>query len=299
MFSRFFANLVTKTRAPLFDTPANWGLAYEDVEFKTADGVTLRGWLVNPGQDKVIIQSHFGLFSSRAGYTNEGKPIGMRAWPTDIPFLKHIQKFAEEGYTTLAYDLRNCGDSDKDSLGFSSDGQAEYQDVLAAVSFITSHPDYKDAPIGMLNICMGSSSMTLAHGVEGGLEQVDNIKAHVVVQPLNSGMWLEQMRVPGFMIRGAVKYNMRRGGVDFTKKPIVKAHLINKPTIVIQNKNDPFADMDYVQSYYNTLKVEKEMVWTDKGKTRIDGYADLTERPEKVIEWFGKYVHADQPATPA
>lgn len=83
------------------------------------------------------------------------------------------------------------------------------------MDFITSHPDYKDAPIGMLNICMGSSSMTLAHGIEGGLENVDNIKAHVVVQPLNSGMWLEQMKVPGFMIRSAVRYNMKRGGVAY------------------------------------------------------------------------------------
>lgn len=290
MFSRMIANLATQTRAPLFDSPSNWDLAYEDVEFITADGITLRGWLINPGQDKVIIQSHFGLFSSRAGYTNDGKPIGMRAWPTDIPFLKHIQKFAHEGYTILAYDLRNCGESDKDSCGYSGDGQTEYQDVLAAVNYMTTHPDYKDAPIGMLNICMGSSAMTLAHGVPGGLETIDNIKAHVVIQPLNSGMWLESMRVPGFMIRGAVRYSERRGGVDFTKKPGVKAHLINKPTMVIQNKNDPVANMDYVKGYYDDLQVEKEMVWTDKGKTRIDGYADLTERPEKVIEWFGKYV---------
>lgn len=291
MFNRMLANLATKTRAPLFDSPSNWGLAYEDVEFVTQDGLTMRGWLINPGCDKVVIQSHFGLFSSRAGYTNDGKPIGMRAWPQDIPFLKHIKKFAEEGYTTLAYDLRNCGESDKTSDGLSCDGQAEWQDVMAAVNFITSHPDYEDAPIGMLDICMGSSSMTLAHGVPGGLEHVDQVKAHVIIQPLNSGLWFEQMRVPQFMIRGAVNYNMRRGGVDFTKKPIEKAHLINKPCMVIQNKNDPYADMDYVRAYFDTLNVEKVMVWTDKEKSRIAGYADLTERPEKVIDWFSKHVH--------
>ncbi|MEC7291187.1 MAG: alpha/beta hydrolase [Pseudomonadota bacterium] len=297
MFSGMLANLATRTRAPLFDNPANWDLEYEDVEFETKDGLTIRGWLINPGQDKVIIQSHFGLFSCRAGYTNEGKPIGMKAWPTDIPFLKHIKRFAEEGYTTLAYDLRNCGTSDKNEIGYSADGQEEYMDVLAAVKFITSHPDYSEAPIGMLNICMGSSSMTLAHGIEDGLEGVDNIKAHVVVQPLNSGMWLEQMRIPGFMIRGAVNYSLKRGGVDFRIKSGERAHLINKPTMVIQNKNDPIADMDYVQYYFDELTVEKEMVWTEKEKSRIAGYADLTERPEKVIEWFGKYVH--EPASTA
>jgi len=294
MLYGMLANLATKTRAPLFDNPANWGLEYEDVEFKTADGITLRGWLINPGQDKVIIQGHFGLFSCRSGYTNDGKPIGMRAWPTDIPFLKHIKVFAEHGYTTLAYDLRNHGDSDRGTSQWSCDGQAEFQDVLAAVRFVTSHPDYKDAPIGMLDICMGSSAMALAHGVPDGLEYVDNIKAHVVIQPLYSGMWLRQMRIPEFMIRGAVKHSVKRGGVNFDIAPIDRVKLINKPTMLIQNKNDPIANMDYIRKYFDELQVEKEMVWTDVGKGRINGYADLTERPEKVIEWFGKFVQADQ-----
>lgn len=294
MINRMLADLATKTRAPLFDNPANWGLAYEDVEFKTSDGVTIRGWLVNPGQDKVVIQSHFGLFCCRSGYTNDEKPRMMRAWPTDIPFLKHIKAFAEQGYTTLAYDLRNHGESDAGPSQWSCDGQAEYQDVQAAVKFITSHPDYKNAPIGMLDICMGSSAMALAHGVPDGLEHVDNIKAHVVIQPLYSGMWLRRMRIPEFMIRGAVRHSVKRGGVNFDIAPIDRVKLINKPTMLIQNKNDPIADMDYIRKYYDELQVEKEMVWTEVGKTRIAGYADLTERPEKVIEWFEQYVGQDQ-----
>ncbi|MDJ0748218.1 MAG: hypothetical protein QNJ11_01980 [Woeseiaceae bacterium] len=294
MIYKMLADLATKTRAPLFDNPSNWGLAYDDVEFKASDGVTLRGWLVNPGQKKVIIQSHFGLFSSRAGYTNEEKPRLMRAWPTDIPFLKHIKAFAEQGYTTLAYDLRNHGESEEGPSEYSCDGQAEYQDVQAAVRFVTSHPDYVDALIGMLDICMGSSAMALAHGVPDGLEHVDNIKAHAVIQPLYSGMWLRQMRIPEFMIRGAVKHSVKRGGVNFDIAPIDRVKLINKPTMLIQNKNDPIADMDYIRKYYDELQVEKEMVWTDVGKSRIDGYADLTEHPEKVIEWFGRYVHHDE-----
>ncbi len=294
MIYRMLADLATKTRAPLFDNPANWGLAYEDVEFKTADDVTLRGWLVNPGQDKVVIQTHFGLFCCRAGYTNDEKPRLMRAWPTDIPFLKHIKAFAEQGYTTLAYDMRNHGESDRGRSQYACDGQAEYHDVLAAVRFVTSHPDYRDAPIGMLDICMGSTSMTLAHGLPDGLEHVDNIKAHVVIQPLYSGAWFRQMGLPAFMIRGAVNHSVKRGGANFDKSPIDRVKLINKPTMVIQNKNDPVADMDYVKSYYEALQVEKEMVWTDVGKSRIAGYADLTEHPDKVIEWFGRHVHPDE-----
>ena len=40
------------------------------------------------------------------------------------------------------------------------------------------------------------------------------------------------------------------------------------------------------------------MVWTDVGKSRIDGYADLTERLEKVIEWLGRHINPDEEAEP-
>ena len=42
------------------------------------------------------------------------------------------------------------------------------------------------------------------------------------------------------------------------------------------------------------LTVKKERAWTEKGKSRIAGYADPTEHPAKVIEWFEKCVHSDR-----
>ena len=60
---------------------------------------------------------------------------------------------------------------------------------------------------------------------------------------------------------------------------------------IIQNENDPLADMDYVKGCYDNLKVEKEFVWIHSEKrSRIAGYADFVKHPEKMIEWFGKYI---------
>ena len=151
MISRALANLATKPgNAPLFDSPKNYNLEYEDVTFIAKDGVKLSGWLINPGKKRVIIQTHFGLFSCRAGFTLEGKPFYLRPWPRDIHFLKHIKALAEKGYTVLAYDLRNHGDSERGTNPWVCDGQEEYKDVLAVVKFISGHSDYKDASIGLL-----------------------------------------------------------------------------------------------------------------------------------------------------
>ena len=62
--------MIKPGKAPVFETPDKYGLEYEDVSFKTKDGVTLSGWIVKGNTDKVVtiivvIQSHFGVQCSR------------------------------------------------------------------------------------------------------------------------------------------------------------------------------------------------------------------------------------------
>ena len=74
MFGNMISNMMVKPfQSPLFDSPANHGLDYENVEFKARDGVTLRGWLLKGSMNRVIIQSHFGVQCSRCGWTPKGK----------------------------------------------------------------------------------------------------------------------------------------------------------------------------------------------------------------------------------
>ncbi len=291
MISKFLADMATKSgNAPLFDNPKNYDLEYEDVHFTTEDGVGLSGWLINPGEDKVIIQNHFGIYCSRAGYTVEGKAFYMKAWPEDINFLKHIKVMADVGYTVLAYDLRNHGESGNGVKPRVCDGQEEYKDVMAAVKFISNHDDYKNAPIGLLSLCMGSSATVLNYGIEDGLENHPNIKAMVIIQPLYTGAWFENWNIPKFLINQSAKYSLKHGGIDFRKSPIDHFKHITVPTMIVQNENDPVTDMKFVKACYSELKVEKEMVWTSIDKNRLAGYADIAEHPEKMMEWFGKFV---------
>ena len=86
MFAKMVSDMMIKPgSSPVFDRPADFGLDYEDVEFKTRDGVTLRGWLIKGGTDKVIIETHFGVQCSRSGYTPKGKGM-IKMWKEDISF---------------------------------------------------------------------------------------------------------------------------------------------------------------------------------------------------------------------
>ena len=157
MFGKAISNLMIKPGlAPVFDSPENHGLSYEDVTFKAEDGVTLSGWLIKGGTDKVIVQSHFRVQCSRCGFTLEGKGAMERMlWNADIHFLNQAKYLVEAGYSVLMYDFRNHGDSGQGTSEWIKWGQDERKDVVAAVDFVASHPEFKDASIGLLSICMG------------------------------------------------------------------------------------------------------------------------------------------------
>ncbi len=293
MFGKAISNLMIKPgKSPVFETPEKYGLDYEEVTFEAKDGVLLSGWLVKGDNDKVIIQSHFGVQCSRCGFTQEGKGLMKNAlWTSDIHFLDQAKYLAEAGYSILMYDLRNHGNSGSGKTPWVTWGTEERKDVLGAVNFVSNHSDYSDASIGLLSICMGAASSTFAFGLEEELKNNPRLKTMIAVQPLTYDYFVKAMGLPGFLINSGNKYNLEKRGVDLTGDsflPHVKK--ISIPTLVIQNQNDPMTNMDMVKRYYDDLKVEKEMLWLDLEKKRGAAYAWLSKSPEPILAWFDKYL---------
>ena len=292
MITKFLSNTIVKGgAAPLFDNPGNYGLEYEDVSFTSSDGVQLSGWLLKGVTDKIIIQSHFGVQSCRAGFTPEGKGM-VKLWDKDIPFLKHAHYLVAKGYSVLMYDFRNHGESGNPGNEWVSWGPDEAQDVLAAVDFVANHPTYQNAQIGLLSICMGAASTTYAYGLKDGLKQYNNIKAMVAIQPMRYLDFVKALGLPGFLQNWVNKENSKRVGFDMVAKSFkddVKE--IPVPTLLVQNDSDEYLNRASIDEYYNSLQVEKEMLWlSDIGKKRAAGYDYLTKNPEKILYWFDKYM---------
>lgn len=290
MFGKALSDMMIKPgKSPVFETPAKYGMEFENVTFKTADGITLSGWLIKGNSDKVVIQSHFGVQCSRSGYTVEGKNfISKSLWSTDIHFLKQVKYLNDKGYSVLMYDMRNHGESEK--TGWITWGKKERKDIVSAIKYMSDHPDYQEADIHLLSICMGQAISTFAFGLEEEMKGFKKLKSMVSVQPLTYDYFMKSMGLPQFLINSANKYNKEKRNTDLTGDsflPYVKD--ISVPTLVIQNENDPMTDLDMVKSYYNKLEVEKELLWLDLEKKRGAAYAWLGEHPEKVVAWFDKH----------
>ncbi len=282
-------SMIKPASSPVYDSPNDYELEYEDVSFKAKDGVTLSGWLIKGGNDKIIIQSHFGVQSSRSGFTPEdkGRP---KMWNENIPFLKIAKHMVNQDYSMLMYDFRNHGNSGEGTYPWVTWGPEEYKDVIAAVDFISTHPNYKNASIGLLSICMGASSTAIAYGAEDGLHNYPNIKAQFAVQPLRYADFLGALGVPSFLAKRVNNVTEKRTGIDLTKSFFSNVKEINVPTTVLQNESDPWTNLDGVQQYYDELSVDKDIIRVDLVKKRAAAYDYLVQKPETVSEFFEKHL---------
>jgi hypothetical protein len=137
---------------------------------------------------------------------------------------------------------------------------------------------------------MGANFTVYAYGIEDGLQAYSNIQALLVIQPIGFFEFFSVMGFPEFLINRANGLNEDRGGVDFRSSCLPLVKHIDVPTMLVQNRNDPWTDLEWVNEFYDELVVEKEMLWLAGSKKRLYAYDLFGHSPGKMLEWFGRYV---------
>jgi len=160
--SWFVADRLTRPeRYPLTSDPGDLGLAYESVEFESAEhGLTLRGWWI-PSQDsdRAVILVH-GRSSNRSGYDPQPGATG--------GLLRQAGGIVERGYSVLSFDLRGHGESD--GVRYSM-GWLERRDVRGAIVYVQSR-GIPVSRIGLVCHSMGAATCLLTAAEEPDLAGV-------------------------------------------------------------------------------------------------------------------------------
>lgn len=288
MISRFVADMIVKPGiSPVVGDPGEMGLDFTEVRFPARDGVELSGWHLRGAGNGIVLMSHFGVAASRTGYTPEGrglvKPYGGR-----VRFLEVAANLVGAGYDVLMYDLRNHGASAAGACGWVTGGVEERLDVLGAVELAADLSG--EGPIGLLSYCMGANATTYAFAEEGGLRDVDRLRAFIAVQPLSNAAFLRAFGIPQGLVASANRVNMRRGGVDLEENCVASAEAVSVPTLVVQARNDPWTDFELVEGFYANLGAEKEMLWIEGTRHRFETYSWFGHTPEPMLEFFGRQM---------
>lgn len=136
-------------------TPADKGLAYEEVTLTTGDGILLNGWYLPSRNRAAIIMLH--------GYG------GNR-----LEMLNRAALLAKHGYGVLLYDERASGESGGKQRTF---GWLDVNDVPLAVAYLQTRSEIDPQRIGLLGFSIGGQIALRAAA------QSDQLKAVVAEEP--------------------------------------------------------------------------------------------------------------------
>ncbi len=215
--------------------PSQYGLKYENVEFKTSDGISLKGWWIpsslhNP--KGTVILTH-GAFHNRDQVL------------TRAVFLQ------EAGYQVLTFDLRGHGESAPAPL---TGGFLEAGDFTAAEHFLSEKHRLKK-PLIFYGFSLGAICALRA----GAVEPVDaviadsplpNVKSYISRKTIGAPF----AALPGFLAQCIQAYDMATG-LHLTEQDLdlipVMRQITTVPVLIFSGEKDDLARSSEVQGLFD------------------------------------------------
>ncbi|WP_288103732.1 alpha/beta fold hydrolase [Thermofilum sp.] len=257
-------------------SPGDLGFEYEKVEVKTADGLTLRGWLIPRGSEKTVIVVH--------GYTS-------CKW--DEWYMKPvINILARHDFNVVAFDMRAHGESDgeKTTLGY-----REVDDIGAIINYLKERG--LASRLGIIGYSMGGAITLMS------LARYEELKAGVADSPYidiraSGKRWINRVGAPlRYILLASYPLIMRltasRTGASPEKLVMYQyAKSITKPLLIIGGQQDDLVAIDEVRKFYEEVKKVNSNVelWetTSKHVSAIQDYP--REYEERIVGFFNRWL---------
>jgi pimeloyl-ACP methyl ester carboxylesterase len=293
----FVDGFASPPRSPVFHSPSEHGLDYEDVTFPALDGIPIEAWFIPaPGSAKVIIANH-PLGFSRSGMPTQYDPWHAAWAPSgndfEVDLVPDYKILHDAGYNVLAYDIRNHGLSSAANGGVVTHGFTEGRDVVGSLNYVRTRPDTRDMIIGLFSRCMGSVSTfaAMAHYPE----EFDGVRCLVSPQPITP-RYIAQRRLEVLGISDRLDdFDLLlrlRTGIGLERRvPQEWAKSVRIPTFLYQVHDDILTEPEDVQAMYDNIPVaEKKLQWIEGTTARWDGYMEFQRRPQPMLDWFAQYM---------
>lgn len=272
-----FAVLVTSAGTRRMDrqlssTPADFGIEFRDVEYETADGVTIKAWLLpSRSRNVTIIYSH-GLFRSRR------------------ELLERAASMWRRGYGGLLYDQRNHGESEK---AHTSLGYFERLDALAGIRFLRETIKSGER-IVLMGLSMGATACLHAAAETSEVSAVVSDSAFFSFDETISHHVRLLFRLPPFPIANEIGFFIeKRAGFEGSKLNSAEAvKKIDRPILFIAGAHDRRIPPDVARRLYEaSASAASDLFIVDGPGTEIHGHA-YPAAPERYLERVSKFIEA-------
>lgn len=252
--------------------PDQYKLAYENIYFKTEDGILIKGWFIpNPDSDKTIILMHgWGM--------NRG----------DV--FKNTYFLHDLGYNLMYFDFRALGES---GGTVSSIGYLEVKDLQAAIAFLKATRPQACNAIGLYGLSMG--------GMVAICEAAQNPEIKCVVaeasyysfrRVVSRWAWVHK-RVPYFPLIPIVLHYMRRhlaANPEHYSPKYNIPKIAPRPVFIIHGRYDNLVPAAQAKMLFKRAGEPKE-IWLVPGAkhnkcAEVGGF----EYKQRLMNFYKKYL---------
>jgi len=209
-----YADGVTRvTRDPLVKTPAYVQSTYEDVTFKSRDGLTLKGWwFPAPGI----------VAATKAAVLVHGKDQNRIDSSFDPGRI--ARALIADGWSVLLFEMRGHGASDGLRWGL---GQYEPSDILGAIDLAAQKTGQPRSRIATIGESMGGGSVLMTVGADPSIGPVVTDSAYASAAEVVDEVGPEYSGLPAFFTPGLVLMSRLVYGLDIgsvVPVDVVRAH---------------------------------------------------------------------------
>jgi pimeloyl-ACP methyl ester carboxylesterase len=235
-------------KASVAFNPDQYRLAYETIDFSTADGVRLKGWFVPaPGGEsgKTIIFCH-------GWCSNRGETL------RDTHFL------AEQGFNLFYFDFRASGES---KGAVSSVGYLETRDFDAAYEFLRTNRPQAAESVAVFGTSMGGSVAVYAAAKYPELACVVAENTFLSYNKVVANWSWKRLNTPYFPLVAMTLFFVRRKlkADPEPYSPLYSVAGVKMPALFINGDNDDLVPVQDAETLFGMCPSEKKQMWVIAG----------------------------------
>jgi len=264
--------IVHPARGVITRAPESVGITnYQNVTFRSADGLTLKGWFV-PSQNGATF-----IFVHGHGGTRQGQ-------------LDDAGILVQQGYGALLFDLRNSGKSEGNVTTF---GLLEVNDVRGAVDFVLAQPGTDPNRIGLLGQSMGGATVIMAAARITEVRAVAALSAYTSMED-NIETGVENLAgLPSFPFAPLVIFwGELEARIDIQQvEPVAEiASISPRPILIAHGERDDLIPVENAHALYAAAQEPKELLLIPNAAHESFYPVAGEAYAQKIAAFFDRYL---------
>ena len=259
------------------DTPATFGMSYEDVSFPAReDGLKIAAWYI-PADGSQEAEKRPAIVMVHGWNASRTRAFNWR-------FLELAQALHQGGFSVLMIDLRGHGQSGDSRFTF---GLYERRDVLAAVDWLLAH-GHKPGQVGLIGTSMGAASVVGAAAENQAVGAVVTDSLFAEIYPVVKGLWVKQSGLPMIFFYPTMWMFRLENGYDLASaRPIEEiGKIAPRPLLMIHCQVDQDVPVVHFQ------RLQQAAPWAETWLVQSCKHAEIfnevpQEYSQRVIAFFG------------